>query len=289
MIDEIAPHRTFAEPRDANNQSNCGSEEPGCGITETSSRRSPRTSRVPGKDRQAWNGPIVIALLVEELGPGHQSEINGEQKMANPRQEEKSTQGIEDAARRATERTAEQTSRIGQSIAEQTTRVGQVAAEAGQEVARASANLLQQNAETLQNALRFGLDMATTVMGRSTEQFGRTLGLSGEGAQQATERSARNAQTIVYASTAAANVMGGMSREYFQLVRHQVEQNMDRMNELWNCRTAQDVAAVQSDMLREAVGSVLESSHRIADMSLKLADDAGKQINQKLEEIRRAA
>jgi hypothetical protein len=209
--------------------------------------------------------------------------------MANPRQEEKSTQGIEDAARRATERTAEQTSRIGQSIAEQTTRVGQVAAEAGQEVARASANLLQQNAETLQNALRFGLDMATTVMGRSTEQFGRTLGLSGEGAQQATERSARNAQTIVYASTAAANVMGGMSREYFQLVRHQVEQNMDRMNELWNCRTPQDVAAVQSDMLREAVGSVLESSHRIADMSLKLADDAGKQINQKLEEIQRAA
>jgi hypothetical protein len=209
--------------------------------------------------------------------------------MANPRQEEKSTQGIEDAARRATERTAEQTSRIGQSVAEQTTRVGQVAAEAGQEVARASANLFQQNAETLQNAWRFGLDMATTVMGRSTEQFGRTLGLSGEGAQQATERSARNAQTIVYASTAAANVMGGMSREYFQLVRHQVEQNMDRMNELWNCRTPQDVAAVQSDMLREAVGSVLESSHRIADMSLKLADDAGKQINQKLGEIRRAA
>jgi hypothetical protein len=209
--------------------------------------------------------------------------------MAHPRQEEKSTQGIEDAARRATERTAEQTSRIGQSVAEQTTRVGQVAAEAGQEVARASANLFQQNAETLQNAWRFGLDMATTVMGRSTEQFGRTLGLSGEGAQQATERSARNAQTIVYASTAAANVMGGMSREYFQLVRHQVEQNMDRMNELWNCRTPQDVAAVQSDMLREAVGSVLESSHRIADMSLKLADDAGKQINQKLDEIRRAA
>jgi hypothetical protein len=209
--------------------------------------------------------------------------------MANPRQEEKSTQGIEDAARRAAERTAEQTSRIGQSVAEQTTRVGQVAAEAGQEVARASANLFQQNAETLQNAWRFGLDMATTVMGRSTEQFGRTLGLSGEGAQQATERSARNAQTIVYASTAAANVMGGMSREYFQLVRHQVEQNMDRMNELWNCRTPQDVAAVQSDMLREAVGSVLESSHRIADMSLKLADDAGKQINQKLDEIRRAA
>ena len=153
----------------------------------------------------------------------------------------------------------------------------------------AAREIIQQNAETLQNAWRFGLEMATTVMGRSTEQFGRTLGLSGDGAQQATERSTRNVQTILYASTAAANVMGGMSREYFQFVKRQVEQNMDRMNELWSCRTPQDVAAVQSDMLRETVGTVLESSHRIADMSLKLADDAGKQINQKLEEIRRAA
>jgi phasin family protein len=209
--------------------------------------------------------------------------------MANPRQEEKSTQGIEDAARRASERAAEQTNRIGQTVAEQTTRVGQIAADTGQEVARAGANLLQQNADTLQNAWRVGLEMATTVMGRSTEQFGRTLGFSGEGAQQATERSTRNVQTVLYASTAAANVMGGMSREYFQLVRHQVEQNMDRMNELWACRTPQDVAAVQSDMLREAVGSVLESSHRIADMSLKMADDAGKQIKQSMEENRRAA
>lgn len=209
--------------------------------------------------------------------------------MANPRQEEKSTQGIEDAARRATERTGEQTSRIGQAAVEQTTRVGQAAAEAGQEVARASANLLQQNAETFQNAWRFGLEMATTVMGRSTEQFGRTLGLSGDRVQQATERSARDAQTILYTSTAAAKVMGGMSREYLQLVRHQVEKNLDHMNELWACRTPQDFAAIQSDMVHETVETVLESSRRIADMSLKMADDAGKQINQNMEEIRRAA
>ena len=208
--------------------------------------------------------------------------------MASPRQEEKSTQGMEDAARRTSERAAERASRIGQTAAEQTTRAGQAAAEAGEDVARTSANLLKQNAETLQNAWRCGMDMATNVMGRSTEQFGRTLGLSGDGVQQATERSARNAQTILYASTAAANVMGGMSREYLQFVQHQVEKNMDRMNELWACRTPQDVVAVQTDLMRETMGTVLESSRRIADMSLKLADDAGKQINQNMEEVRRA-
>jgi phasin family protein len=83
--------------------------------------------------------------------------------------------------------------------------------------------------------------------------------------------------------------MGGMSQEYLQLVRHQVEKNMDRMNELWGCRTPQDFAAVQSDMMRETVETALKSSRRIADMSLKMADDAGKQIKQSMEENRRAA
>ena len=106
--------------------------------------------------------------------------------MANPRQEEKSTQGMEDAARRAGERAAEQTTRVGQAAADQTARIGQAAAEAGEEVARAGADMLKQNVETLQNAWRSGLEAATSVMGRSSEQFGRTLGVSGEGVQQAT-------------------------------------------------------------------------------------------------------
>jgi hypothetical protein len=192
-----------------------------------------------------------------------------ETKMANPR-DDKSTQNIEDTARVASERATEQTARMGQ-----------VAAEAGDEVARAGAQLLQQNAETVQNAWRFGLDMATKVMGRSTEELGRTLGFSGneaQHAQQATERSARNTETILYTSTAATRMMSGMSQEYFEFVRQQMEKSMERMNEMWRCRTPQDLAAVQSDVLRETVGSVLESSRKMADMSLKLADDATKHM-----------
>jgi hypothetical protein len=199
-----------------------------------------------------------------------------ETKMANPR-DDKSTQNIEDTARVASERATEQTARMGQ-----------VAAEAGDEVARAGAQLLQQNAETVQNAWRFGLDMATKVMGRSTEELGRTLGFSGneaQHAQQATERSARNTETILYTSTAATRMMSGMSQECFEFVRQQMEKSMERMNELWRCRTPQDLAAVQSDLMRETVGSVLESSRKLADMSLKVADDATKHM----ERVRPAA
>jgi hypothetical protein len=150
--------------------------------------------------------------------------------------------------------------------------------------------MLKQNVETLQNAWRFGLEAATSAMGRSTEQFGRTLGVSGEGVQQATEateRSARNAQTLLYTGTAAARVMGEMSQEYFQMVRHQLEKNMDHMNELGACRLPRTLQPYKV-MVRETVETALESSRRIADMSLKWPTTPESRSN-KVWEIRRTA
>jgi phasin family protein len=185
---------------------------------------------------------------------------------------------MEDAARRASESAAEQTSRVGQAVADQTSRAAEAAAETTGEVARASSMLLKQNVETLQNAWRFGLEAATSVMGRSTEQFGRTLGFSGEGLEEATERSTRNSKALLHTGAVAAKTMDDVSREYFQMVRHQIEKNMDRMNQLWTCRTPQDFAAVQTDMMRETVETAIESSRKIADMSVKMAEETGKQI-----------
>ena len=198
--------------------------------------------------------------------------------MANPRPEDKSTQSPEDTMRRAAERTAEQTRRIGLATAE-----------ASEEVAQASSHLLQQNAEMLQNSWRFGVEMTTAMIDRSTDQLGRTFGLTGNEAQRATERSVRNAEAIMYSTTAVAKGMNGVSREYFDFVRQQIERTMDRMNELWRCRTAHDLAALQTDLMRDSIRSALDTSRRMADMSLKVADDAGNHITQSIERMRQAA
>ena len=198
--------------------------------------------------------------------------------MANPRQDNKLTHDVEDGAKRTLERSTEQTKRIEEATVK-----------AGEEMARAGANFLQQNAEMFQKSLSFGADMATGIIGRSSEQFGRTLGLSGDDAQMATDRSARNVETILYSATAVAKGVNGASQEYFDFVRHQFAKNMDRMSELWRCRTPQDVVAVQSDLVRETVSDLFERNRRIADMSLRLADDAGRHIAQSLEAVRKAA
>ena len=176
---------------------------------------------------------------------------------------------------------------IGESTVEQTRLIGETAVEAGQKVAQASADLFQQNAEMLQNALRFGPELATTVMGCSREQLDHALGSSSSDVQQATERSTRSAAAVIHSTSAVAKSMGGISREYLDLVRHQIECGMNRMHELWRCRTPQDVAKVQAEFLRESMETALQSGRRMADMSLKVVDDAGKQIAETAE--RRAA
>jgi hypothetical protein len=93
----------------------------------------------------------------------------------------------------------------------------------------------------------------------------------------------------MYSATAVAKGMNGVSREYFGFVRQQIERSMDRMNELWRCRTPHDFAAVHSDLVRDTIGSALDTSRRMADMSLKVADDAGNHITQTIERMKRAA
>jgi hypothetical protein len=194
------------------------------------------------------------------------------------RQEEKSTHNPKDSILRT-----------GEQAAEQPRRIGLAAAEATEEVAKTSATLFQQNAEFLRNTWRFGVDVATAMMARSTDQFGRTLGLSGSEAQQATERSARNVETILYSATAVSKGLNGLSQEYFRFVQRQLETNMDRVHELWRCRTPHDVVAVQSDLVGDALGSFLESSRRMADMSLKLTEDAATHVTENMERMKRAA
>jgi phasin family protein len=188
--------------------------------------------------------------------------------MADTRQENKSSQKTEESLRGT-----------GEQAAEQTRRIGQAAAKAGEDLSGVSADFFRQNTEMLQNTWRFGVDTARAVMNRSTDQLGRTFGWTGDEAQQAAERSVRNTQTVMDSAAAVSKGMNEISREYLQFARRQMENNMERLNELWRCRTPHELAAVQSDLIRETMTGALESSRRVADMSLKVADDAGKRIS----------
>jgi hypothetical protein len=201
--------------------------------------------------------------------------------MANPRQEEKTAQ--------TTETAAESTRRAGEQAAEQASRLGRAAADAGEHVAQVGADVFRHNTEAVQNAWRSTMELATMATQRSADQFVRAFGLSGNESQEATQQAARNVEAMAQSSGALAEGMSGITREWFDFVRDRMDKNLERLDELWHCRTPQDVVAVQSELLRENVEGVLQTSRRVADASVKLADNASRKMTETVDRTRRAA
>lgn len=231
------------------------------------------TSALAGKSGRKRRAQAIA----HDFEPTNQKIERGN-NMANPRQDDRSTTPrVEDTVQQMGDRTAEQANRASQAAG----KMAQAGADAGGKIAEAGASLLHQNAETIQNALRASVDLATSLMGRSTNQLlDRTLGSPGKEAEQITERTTRNAEAILYSTSEASKAMSEISREYFEFTKQQVEKSIERLNQLQTCRNPQEFAAAHSDFVREMMAGFFESSRRMAEMSLKLADNAGKRVTQ---------
>lgn len=177
----------------------------------------------------------------------------------------------------------------GEQAAEQTRRIGQAVAGAGNEMIGIGARMIEQQADLVRTTWRVGYEVMSNVVNRSTEHLNRTMGLAGEGSKDAAERSARNAETILHSTTVIARGMGGISRECVELARHQMEQSLDLVDRLWGCRTAQDLAAVQSDSVRQALDQAVQTGRKVADLSLRIADETAYDIKQGADEMGKAA
>src|SRR5215475_9396192 len=143
--------------------------------------------------------------------------------MANPRQAERD---VSQAAQEATRRAAEETSRAAR-----------VAADAGAGAARAGADLFQRNAETMQEAWKSGSKMASQLTEQSVQGFARAFGMTGDRAEQAAAQSSRNLECFVQSGTVIAGAMQNISREMIDFARKRVEQNLQRVDALADCRT----------------------------------------------------
>jgi phasin family protein len=121
--------------------------------------------------------------------------------------------------------------------------------------------------------------MASELAGKSVERFARACGVSGETAQQATEQSARNFEAIVQSGTILAGGMQNISLELLNFARKRVEQSMHRVEALVNCRTPQELLAVQSDLVRDSLEDFVQSTRHIAEISTQMAEEAVRRMN----------
>lgn len=195
--------------------------------------------------------------------------------MATNRQEEKTMN-----------QSTEQTTR---KVAEETRRAARRMADIGERTARANAEMVEGNTRAMHQMWQSGSELASRLASRSVDQFARTLGVTNDEAEDIAQQSSRSLGAIVQSTALLSNGMRAVWTESFELMRRQFERSLDHMDELARCRTPQELAAVQSDAVRRQLEAMIQSTHRIAEISLQTAGEASRQVSETVERVARAA
>ena len=187
-----------------------------------------------------------------------------------------------DAGRNATE----EAGRIARTVTDE-------AARAGEQTARAGADMANRGTETARNMVESGLNTATQTFQRVSDQFTKVLGFSGPQAEELARRSSENVQAVTQASTVLARGAQEVSQEVFGLVQDRLTKNVEAVNRIAGVRSVQDFVAVQSDLARDGLQQVIDTNKRIAEVSLRTANEAARaiqaQVDQNAKQVRRVA
>ncbi len=176
-----------------------------------------------------------------------------------------------DRVAEASRAAADQASRAGRLATEEAVNMGEQALRAGADAAR-------RNGEAAQDAMKAGLNTATQSFQHVTDQFTRTFGFAEPQAQELSRRSSQNLEAVTQATAVLAQGAQEISREWFGLIQERLKKNMDGLNALTRCRSVQDVVAVQSDLARDNLQQAIDTSRRVAELSVQITGDAARTI-----------
>ena len=162
------------------------------------------------------------------------------------------------------------------------------ATESGKKVADeaigASTTIARHAAETAQQASETGLNRAMHSFQRVTDQFTQMFAVAGPQAEELARRASRNIETVSQASTVLTKGAQELSREWFDLMRDQLAKQLDAMNRIAGCRSLQDLVTVQSEIVRDGLRETVNTSRRIAEVSIRIAEEAARIIQSQANE-----
>ena len=166
---------------------------------------------------------------------------------------------------------ADEAARTARTVTDETARVGEQTARAGADIARRST-------ETARDAFQTGLNTASETFQRLSDQFTQVLGFNGPQSEELSRRASQNLQAVSQASTVLARGAQEATREVLNLVQDRVQKNVEAVSRIAGVRSVQDFVAVQSDLARDGLQQVIDTNKRIAELSVRVADEAARAI-----------
>jgi phasin family protein len=139
-------------------------------------------------------------------------------------------------------------------------------------------NMQTEQIDRARDAMDSGMQSTVQNFRRAADQFTQVLGFAGPQAYELAKRSSQNIEALSQASNILVKGAQEISREWFDVMQERMSKNLDAFNRLAGCRSLQDFVTVQTDIVRDRLGHTFESSRRLAEVSVRVADEATRVI-----------
>lgn len=136
---------------------------------------------------------------------------------------------------------------------------------AAQDAAQANAEFLGRNFETAQRAWSIGAETTARTFERMAETVNQAFNL--QETDGAAEQVTRNFNAASQAGVSLAISAQEASRQWLDLARESVRSNLEAFGEMTRCRSVQDVASVQTKLMRHNLELAVNTGRAIANAS----------------------
>ena len=134
---------------------------------------------------------------------------------------------------------------------------------------------IRRAADDASESVKSGVDAAVKGFERVTDTV---LGFSGPKAEELARQSSHNIEAVSQASTVLVRGFQEVSHEVFELAQERLKKNTEALSRIAQCRSVQDFVAVQSELVRDNLQQLLDATRRVAEVSLRSAEEATRTI-----------
>jgi hypothetical protein len=135
-------------------------------------------------------------------------------------------------------------------------------------------NLAQAIGDTVQDNMSVASELAQDTAGRALAITERAIGDAPKLINSASEQLQATLEPNKVLLRGAATI----ALEWFELRQERLQHNLDRMNDLLQCRSVADVLTVQRALVRENMERLVGNNQRLAQLTLQVTQDAVRTI-----------
>ncbi|GJD59740.1 phasin family protein [Methylobacterium dankookense] len=149
-------------------------------------------------------------------------------------------------------------------------------ADAAREGGNKIVDLNERAAENTKRIVQRGVETASNQAREAADRFSRTLGYTGEGSDRLARQSKQNMEAVVRCGTVLTQAFQDTSRIWLELSQKQWQRNLDGLNKLARATSVQEFSAIQSELVREGLQSMVQDGKAITETSARAIEEASK-------------